>query len=121
MRRALPWLVIASAFAVAALARYLLIEPEGYGFRCAAGGPWWCLPRAALVLTFHSGVIGWAALVAGACAFAWRYRPAALGAAVLGAFGLILYDYDLAAVGFALGVLVLVRPAPRTAISTGAA
>lgn len=121
MRRALPWLATAAAFALAALARYGLVEPEGYGFRCAANGPWWCAPREALILAFHSGIIGWLALASGAIAFVARHRPAALAATVLGACGLVLYDYDLSAVGFALGALVLVRRDCAHAARTGAA
>jgi hypothetical protein len=120
MRRALPWIAIAAAFAVAALARYGLIEPEGYGFRCAAaGGPWWCAPREGLILAFHSRVIGWAAFALGVVAFVARQRAAALAAAVAGACGLVLYNYELSAVGFALGVLVLARR--PGAASTGTA
>lgn len=121
MLRALPWLLIVAAFALAALARYGLVEPEGYGFRCAAEGPWWCAPREALVLAFHSQLIGWLAFACGAGAFLARNRTAALAAGILGAFGLVLYNYDLSAVGLALGVLVLARRDVRQAASTGAA
>jgi hypothetical protein len=121
MRRALPWLAILAAFALAAAARYALIEPEGYGFRCASGGPWWCAPREALIDAVHSRAIGWLALACGLAAFAVRHRTAALAAAVAGAAGLVLYNPDLSAAGFALGVLVLARPAARQTASTGAA
>lgn len=119
MTRALPWVAIAAAFAVAALARYGLIEPEGYGFRCTAGGPWWCAPREALIVAFHSRVIGWLAFACGALAFVARQRTTALAAALAGAVGLVLYNYELSAVGFALGVLVLARR--ERAASTGTA
>jgi hypothetical protein len=120
MRRLLPWIAILAAFALGFTARYGLVEPEGYGFRCESGGPWWCAPRDALIIAFHSKAIGWFALAAGTLAFVAEHRPAALAAAICGAFGLVLYNYDLSAVGFALAVLVLVRRS-RQAASTGAA
>jgi hypothetical protein len=121
MKRALPWLLVAAALAAAALLRYGLIEPEGYGFRCEAGGPWWCGPRDIIIAAFHTRLIGWLALVAGAAAFLTRHRGTAAAAGILGAFGLVLYNPDLSAVGFALGTLVLARTAPTHAASTGTA
>ena len=121
MKRMLPWLAVAAAFAAAALTRYGLIEPEGYGFLCEAGGPWWCAPRDAVIVAFHSKAIGWFALAAGVAAFVARHRPTATLAAIIGAFGLVLYNYELSAVGFALGILVLARPARTHAASTGTA
>jgi|APFre7841882724_1041349.scaffolds.fasta_scaffold00530_16 hypothetical protein len=121
MQRALPWLAVAAAFAVALAARYGLVEPEGYGFRCESGGPWWCGPRDALIVAFHTKAIGWFAFAAGALGLVARHRPLATAACVLGAFGLVLYNYDLAAVGFALGALVLVRRDRSQTDSTGTA
>jgi hypothetical protein len=121
MKRALPWIGILAAFAAALAARYGLVEPEGYGFRCESGGPWWCAPRDALIVAFHTKAIGWFALAAGALAFVARHRSLATAACVAGAFGLVLYNYDLAAVGFALGALVLVRRERTQADSTGTA
>lgn len=121
MRRLLPWLAILAAFAVGFALRYGLVEPEGYGFRCESGGPWWCAPRDALIVAFHTKAIGWFALAAGTLAFVARRRGAALAAAMCGALGLVLYNYDLSAVGFGLAVLVLARRGPKAAASTGAA
>lgn len=121
MKHALPWMAIAAAFAAAALLRYALIEPEGYGFRCESGGPWWCAPRDAVIVAFHSGLIGWLALVAGVTAFLTLHRGIAAVAAATGAFGLVLYNPDLSAVAFALGALVLLRTATAHASNTGTA
>jgi hypothetical protein len=121
MTRLLPWIAVLAAFALAAAARYALIEPEGYGFRCAAGGPWWCTLRDAIIVAFHSKAIGWAAFALGAVAFVARQRMLAGAAGVCGALGLVLYNYELSAVGLALAVLVLVRRPPSQATSTGAA
>jgi hypothetical protein len=121
MKRLLPWIAVLAAFALAAAARYALIEPEGYGFRCAAGGPWWCAPRDAIIVAFHSKAIGWAAFALGALAFVARQRALAALAAVCGALGLVLYNYELSAVGFALAVVVLLRRDRDHATSTGAA
>lgn len=118
MKRLAPWLPVAAAFLAAFLLRYGLVEPEGYGFRCASGGPWWCGPREAVIVAFHSRAIGALALIAGAAAFVLRHRGLATGAAVLGALGLVLYNYDLSAVGFTLAALVLAR---RDDASTGSA
>ncbi len=121
MRRLLPWLAVLAAFAIAFALRYLLVEPEGYGFRCESGGPWWCAPRDAVIVAFHTKAIGWFAFAAGTLAFIARQRGLALAAAMCGALGLVLYNYDLSAVGFALAVLVLVRRDARHAASTGTA
>jgi hypothetical protein len=121
MRRALPWIVIACAFAAAAAVRYLLVEPEGYGFLCESGGPWWCRARDAVIVAFHSKAIGWLAAAAAVVAFAIGNRALAVIAAALGACGLILYNYDLSAVAFVLAVLILARAPRDQAASTGTA
>jgi hypothetical protein len=121
MPRLLPWIAVLAAFALAAAARYALIEPDGYGFRCAAGGPWWCGLREAIIVAFHSKAIGWAAFALGALAFVAQQRALAAAAAVFGALGLVLYNYDLSAVGFALAVIVLLRRGPARAANTGTA
>ncbi len=121
MQRHLPWIAVLAAFAAAAAVRYALIEPEGYGFRCAAGGPWWCGPREAIIVAFHSKAVGWAALALGTLAFVARQRALALAGAVCGALGLVLYNYDLSAVGLGLAVMVLLRRDRPQATNTGTA
>lgn len=122
----LAWTVASLAAALAV--RYGLIEPEVLGLACkATQAPWWCLPREAIILAFHSGALGLVSLACGVAAHVpWRSfggaglqrlwadldRPRlhaglALG---LGVAGLVLYNASLAAVGFTLGLIRAVRP-----------
>lgn len=117
-----------ASLAAALAVRYGLIEPEALGLACrAAPAPWWCLPRGAIILAFHSGALGLVSLACGVAAHVpWRSlggtglgslwadldRPRlhaglALG---LGAAGLVLYNASLAAIGFTLGLIRAVRP-----------
>ena len=110
---AVPALVLALAFAV----RRWVVEPEALSFACQAGGPWWCPMRTVLIAAFHHGALGGASLVTGLVAFATRRAWVASLAVSLGFAGLILYNYELGAVGVLLGTLRLARlaagPAPE--------
>ncbi|MCZ7566506.1 MAG: hypothetical protein M5U08_24150 [Burkholderiales bacterium] len=109
-----PYALVAAVVVAGAAAyglRLGLIEPEAFGHLCAGGGPWWCAPRGALIDLLHTGVLGIGAAALGAVATLARRAGAALAAAMLGAAALALYDAELGAVGFLLGVLVLARSA----------
>ena len=105
--------VAAGVMVFAAVARFQLIEPQAIGVACAAAGaPWWCLPREALVLPFHFGVPGAIAFVLAAAAFfvdgPWGRRLAWV-AMPIAAAGLILYDATWSAGAIVLALLTVVR------------
>ena len=109
-RALLPWLGIASVMGLAMAARYGLIEPAEVAHLCDSGaGPWWCGVRRLVILSFAHHALGHGALIVGLVATLLRRRLLALAAALLGAAGLVLYEFDFSAVGFLLGVLALAR------------
>ncbi len=117
---ALPTLLVTAAAALAALLRYLVIEPEGLAHLCsAAAAPWWCAPRAAAITAFSSGALAIAAVGAGVLAIVTRRRGAGWAAAGLGAAGLVLYAVEAGAVALLLGLLALARPRKRQARGGG--
>jgi hypothetical protein len=120
---------VAAAFAAVFALRYGLVEPEALGHACqAAGAPWWCLPRGAVVQAFHARIPGLASLALGIAAHVpwsafgggarlgrlWAFldRPRTLAALalVVGAMGLVLYNATWAAIGFVLGLVRAARP-----------
>ena len=105
---------IAIAAAVAALLRFYVVEPEEMAHLCgAAGAPWWCAVRAAVIAAFATHALGVAAVAAGGIAIATRWSGAALAAACLGVAGLVLYAVEAGAIGFLLGALALARARDR--------
>jgi hypothetical protein len=107
--------VTAGVLALAAVARFQLIEPQAIGIACSAtGAPWWCLPREALVLPFHFGVPGVIAFVLAAAGFfvdgPWARRLAWI-AMPIAAAGLILYNATWSAGAIVLALLTVVRRA----------
>ncbi|MBK8336384.1 MAG: hypothetical protein IPL03_07245 [Sterolibacteriaceae bacterium] len=120
MARRLSWIPIAMllmiALAAALFARHWMIEPADIGHLCDSGqGPWWCGLRLAIIMSFARGWLGWFVLGAGVAATVLRWRWLAATAAVAGVAGLVLYQFVLSATGLLLGLLVLVRPAQRSA------
>jgi hypothetical protein len=106
-------LAAAAVVALAAVARFQLIEPQAIGITCAAlERPWWCLPREALVLPFHFGVPGVLAFVLALTAFfvdgPWA-RRLAWAAMPFAAAGLILYNATWSAPAIVLALLVVAR------------
>lgn len=106
---------VAAAFAIALLARFLLIEPRNSQLVCSAlDGPAWCPLRRALVPFYTFQGFGILSFAAGLFA-AWRWNgAAAVAALMLGAVGLVLYNVELAAAGLILGLITLTRE-PRAA------
>ncbi|MET0509463.1 MAG: hypothetical protein ABWZ78_15000 [Burkholderiaceae bacterium] len=119
-------LLFGLALALAAAARFLLVEPTELAHRCVdAPGTGICTLRRVIVRLFRFQEPGWAAAVTGALALfcaprggpvlvagAIRTRIAAAAgyaALVFGAIGLMLYSFDPAAVGLLLGVIALTR------------
>ena len=108
------WLPVVAALAVVLAARYAWVQPAAIGQLCdSGGGPWWCVPRQWLILSFATKAIGYAALGLGILALFSRHCGIAVIAACVGVAALILYNYELGAVGFTLSVLTLARLAQR--------
>jgi hypothetical protein len=112
-----PVAAVAAALAAGAIVRYAVIEPAAIAHLCGApGAPWWCAPRSLAAAALDAGALGFGALAAGAVAILTRSSAWALGAACLGAAGLVLYAAVTGAAGGLLGLLVLARaaaPRPR--------
>lgn len=102
--------IAAGAIGLGLVIRYGFLEQQAMNEACwAATAPWWCAPRQALGTLIHVKAIGLASLVAAALAVAFGWRAFVLGALVLGGLGLVLYNTDFAAVGFAVGALRAIR------------
>ena len=111
---------IAAAAALAALLRFLVVEPEALAHLCgAAVVPWWCTLRAAAVAIFSTGALAVAAVAVGVAAIATGRAAVALAAACLGVAGLVLYSVEAGAVAFLLGVLALARAHERKTAGRG--
>jgi DNA-binding LytR/AlgR family response regulator len=111
VRRAiLEWALVAAVFALAAAARYLLVQPPEVAQACeAAAASGWCPVRMLVIRSFSSFGLGYAAMAAIVLTlFTWS-RVVAWIAAMIGAAGLILYCFEPAAVSFVTGALVLAR------------
>lgn len=68
-----------------------------------------CVAKWLLIQTFMQQRLGWLSLVLGLAAFALNRRPLAWGGWVSGLAGLVLYSFDLSAVGAVLSLIVLAR------------
>lgn len=109
-RTLLPWLLLALTGLAAAWLRYGLIEQPALAERCsAAHAPAWCPLRQLLVLGFLHEVYGVAAIVIAALALLRRAPVLAWLAAALGAFALVLYNFEPGALALLLGSLRLVH------------
>lgn len=124
----------AVAFALAAAARYQLVEPAALAHACTDDpGSLTCRIRATVVALFRHQAPGWLAATAGLMSWLlarravapdaeasrghlprarWQLaRFAGLAAIALGAVGLVLYSFDPAAAGLVLGAIALARVA----------
>ena len=113
------WLPVAAALLLALLARYAFIQPTHMGLICdSATAPWWCLARRAVIMTFAFQGLGYAAIILGVLALFTRSRRISVVAACIGVTGLVLYCYEMSAVGLTLSVLTLARVAqpPQPAV-----
>lgn len=104
-------LLAATAALLAAWLRWSFIEPEKIGSACAAAGaPWWCVFRQALMLATGYNLFGALPLAAAAGAILTtgrRHLWAGHAALALGGVGMVLYNASLAAVAVVLAVLAL--------------
>lgn len=103
-------LIGVTALALAAAARYRLIEPADMTAHCDGGGQdAWCSVRAWIIQGFVNQRIGWMALVLAVIATVTGWRSVAAAALFAACAGLILYNTELGAPAALLALLVLVR------------
>jgi 3-oxoacyl-[acyl-carrier-protein] synthase III len=108
--------VFAAAVAAASVLRHFVIEPEWIGHACAElAPPAWCAPRAALVTLFHLGAVGAASIALALAAWLRRNRQIALTALVGAGAGLVLYNFETAALALVVAALALAREHRRGA------
>ena len=110
------WLLATGACAVGAAlyVRYRLIEVSAVGLACDGGmRGWQCDVRKGATALFNNSVFGYGALIVGLLNLV---RPSVvlltLGL-VAGGGGVVLYNGALSALGLALLILSLARPAPE--------
>ena len=106
----LVWLAIATAFGLAMLVRYRLIEPVAIAQACDAGlHDWACSVRWLAIRTFDHQQLGYIAIAG--CVLAILMRSAFLAwlTAVVSVTGLIWYCFEPCAVGLVVSVLLLAR------------
>lgn len=99
---------IAVALAViAALAlRYSVIEPQALSHACQAGTAWWCLPRQLLIDALHANALGALGVVSAGVAMLTASRRFGAITTAIAAAGLVLYNFDWAAVSLLAGLSV---------------
>mgnify|MGYP001225583893 CR=1 FL=1 len=95
---------------VAALLRFLAVEPEEIAHACQPD-PWsgLCAARSALIQLFLGQRIGWAALLVAVAALLLRRRALASVALALAGAGLVLYSPEPSAAALVMSVVVLAR------------
>ena len=90
--------------------RYFVIESHWIGQACESdSAPPWCLPRYALVQGFRLQLFGAVSLVSALWSHMLGGRAAATVAMAVGAAGIVLYNAELSALGFLLGLLRIPR------------
>ena len=103
-----------TALALAAAARYGLIEPADVTARCDGGAiDNLCQVRAWTIQSFVHQRIGWAALGLALVATVTGWRSVAAIALFAACSGLILYTTELCAPAALLALLVFIRKTPR--------
>src|SRR6185369_6714842 len=109
--RILGWVVTALiVLGLAAVFRYLVVEPREMGFACSeTPQPLWCGPREIIIQAHLKNVWGFVAAISGLIALTLRWRIATVLAVICGLAGIVLYDTSLASFGFLLGLLRLLR------------
>jgi len=101
------------AFAYAFYLRFAVIQDPNAGFACEQVQSWFCNSRRVVLMLFMQNLLGWTALVA---ALLNLWRPSVLIMAVAlaaSAFGLVLFNVELAALAVTLLLLSLARRAPE--------
>jgi len=111
--RQLPYRALGAVAAVivaAAAVRYGLMQNDALAVACARqSDDALCVARAAFPQLFMHDRLGWLAFAGGALAFMFARPKLGWIAVGLGAGGLVLYCYDLSAVGAVLGMAAVLR------------
>lgn len=115
LRNAIKILLFAAVLAVAMQAiRLLLVEPDEVARSCVAqAGQWFCPMRDFVVQGFVHKWYGTVSLIAAVLAWLGGWAVCAVLAMITGMAGVVLYDFDMAALGLLLGALLLMRHASR--------
>lgn len=104
-------------FCVLLFARYGLLESGFLPAGCGAASDWqaggWCSLKWLLVQMFINQRLGLTSIICATLAFVLRARWLALAGWLCGLAGLVLYNYDYAAPGALLALLVLLRVLPQ--------
>ncbi|HEY4143724.1 hypothetical protein [Pinirhizobacter sp.] len=111
LRTLTPWLLILAAGGLAAVVRFLFIEPAAIGETCEAQAAlWWCSLRLLLVkgFIFHQ-LYGWVAFAVAIASMTMRRPWLAVLAAALGIYAMVLYCVELGAFALLVGILREVR------------
>ena len=96
-----------------AVLRFAWIENTALGFACAAEPGFWCAVRETVVLGFHYRVYGWLAVALGLLGLLRPHAGWAAATLVVASVALWLYNTDLGAVAFVLGLITLARRGGR--------
>ena len=110
--RTVVWVLLigTTALALAAAARYGLVEPADMTARCDGGAQEvWCSVRAWTIQVFVNQRIGWAALALATIATLTGWRSVAGTALFTACISLILYTTELGAPAALMALLVFVR------------
>lgn len=123
---AATWLACGIAvLALSSWLRYGVLEAGVFPLECGptlAESPGaMCLSKWLLVQSFLEQRLGMVSLIAGVAAFVLRLRAAAWLGWLGGIAGLVLYNFDYAAVGALLSLLVLVAPTQEVGQGEGQA
>ncbi len=106
---AYPWILIAVTFGLCAWLRFTLVEQTELGFVCDSGAQRIECPIRWIVIQIFNNGLGYAALFLGLLALFTGSGFAGFMAALAGAAGLVLYNWDYSAVAFLLGSMALAR------------
>jgi hypothetical protein len=111
LRHAIKILALAAVVAALMLAvRFLLVEPDEMAERCAShAGQVPCWIRGMAIQGFVHKWYGWVSVIAAMLAYLSGFRVLAVLAMLAGVAGVVLYDFELAAIGLMLGALFLMR------------
>lgn len=111
--RVLKVMLFAAALtAVMQAIRLLLVEPDEMAQACAANAQTWqCQLRMLAINGFARHIYGPVSVCAALLAWLGGIRLFAVLAMMAGMAGVVLYDFELAALGLMLGAMLLVRDA----------
>ncbi len=111
-------LFAAALAAVMQSIRLLLVEPDAVASGCVINAQQWpCQLRMLAVIGFVRNVYGPLSLIAALLAWVSGIRLFAVLAMAAGMAGVVLYSFELSALGLMLGALLLVRDTRSTRIA----